>query len=397
MKTFDELHESGYRGAIMSLTEDELTVVWHSGNRPGTGSIDLWIATRSSMEEAFGNIRELTELNTVEGDTAPRISPDGLTIYFGSQYRDGSTTADLYKATRPSLAELFTNVERIEFPGHETRWEANPFITPDGSTLFFDDGSGIWVTTFEPDSEQYPVRNAFLSSDGLTLYGCRVYQDTQRIVEFNRDLQDLPFEEIREYDELDFANGPWVSLDGLRLYYHDINGTLYAERSNQTEVWTPIRAMTEIVGSAPTLTDDELLIFYHSSASGSVSGSDRTLWIASRASIHDPFSNQRPLDELNCPNRQYAPSVLADGLTIYFASNRDDVNNYSIYKATRQSRAELFSQIQKVHDGVGTITQTPFVTEDETRLFYVDRLEAIQQEGTFLTEWVPNSEECLPR
>jgi hypothetical protein len=180
-----------------------------------------------------------------------------------------------------------------------------------------------------------------------------------------------------------------------------MNSVWYAERASTEEVWSPVRALTELNGDGSTfmasLTEDELTIYFNSTGSGSTSGSDRTLWTASRISIDEPFFNVRPLDELNCPQRQYAPWIVAEGLTIYFASNRDDVNNYYIYKASRNSPNELFNAPEKVFDGIGTATTAPYISPDERILYFYDELPDEPQKGTWKMEWVPIQEDCLPR
>ena len=407
--TFYELHENGYNGTAMSLTSDELTIVWTSA-RPGTGGSDLWMATRSSTAELFDNIRELTELNTVESDSCPRISPDGLTIYFISSYRDGSTTHDYYKATRSSLSEQFGNVERIEIPGYETRWQYAFYITPDETKLYFTDnnGYGIWLTTFGPEPKAYPASNVCLSADQLNAYFSRYIPEEEKncIIEASRPSEDEPFSEERIYTQLADPNGsgpgsPWISDDKLRLYFHPAGLIKMSERASIEDEFVGITStFPELQGDAnsasPALTSDELIIVFHSSQSGSITNSDRTLWIASRTSIDEPFTNKRPLDEVNMSDRRhYHPCLSEDGLTLYFSSNREDETDYNIYMAQRNSLEELFGPVTKVLDGVGNSTEGPYVSPVGQKLYFYDVTDEF--EGTWLVEWEKQTAPCQPR
>jgi len=75
--------------------------------------------------------------------------PDGLTIYFTSQYRDGRPNIDIFKAQRFSLDDPFGNIQLVEFPGQPTMWENHCYITPDEKELYFEiSGEGIYVVYF---------------------------------------------------------------------------------------------------------------------------------------------------------------------------------------------------------------------------------------------------------
>ncbi|OHB64670.1 MAG: hypothetical protein A2168_02970 [Planctomycetes bacterium RBG_13_50_24] len=118
-----------------SLTQDELTIVFMSNNITGSrGKYDLYIATRPDLNSPFGNLKNLTELNTLANDVDPFISPDGLSLYFTS---DINGYYRIYKATRESSEESFGAIEHLSF--FDT-YEANsrfPAISSDGNTFYF--------------------------------------------------------------------------------------------------------------------------------------------------------------------------------------------------------------------------------------------------------------------
>jgi RHS repeat-associated protein len=139
VKTFTELHYSGYTEARVSLTADELIIFWQSARPDGTGALDVWTASRTSTEQPFGNIRSLSEINTTNNDGGPCISPDGLILYFNSMYRAGGDegTTGIYKAMRSSLSEPFGNVQTVKIPGYEILWEHHPYVTADETALYY--------------------------------------------------------------------------------------------------------------------------------------------------------------------------------------------------------------------------------------------------------------------
>jgi Tol biopolymer transport system component len=57
------------------------------------------------------------------------------------------------------------------------------------------------------------------------------------------------------------------------------------------------------------------------------------------------FESPTPLTALNSPSHELEPCLSPDGLTIYFASNRD--GTWDVFQATRSSRTEAFSSVEK--------------------------------------------------
>ena len=84
------------------LTPDELTLYFASNRKDlgGTGSADIYIATRTSTSLKFGNIARIEELATAGEDVPTWISPDNCRLY--TSYRpDQNSGTSLYVATRP--------------------------------------------------------------------------------------------------------------------------------------------------------------------------------------------------------------------------------------------------------------------------------------------------------
>lgn len=77
------------------LTLDGLTLYYGSGP---SGARDIYVATRTSVNDAFTSGAKIDELNTNANDSDPWVSPDGKEIYFVSN-RDGAMR--IWHASRP--------------------------------------------------------------------------------------------------------------------------------------------------------------------------------------------------------------------------------------------------------------------------------------------------------
>jgi hypothetical protein len=116
------------------LTQDELTIVFDAYGT--AGNYDIWTATRPNTSSPFGNIRNLSEINSSASDQSPFLTPDGLALYFSSA-RNGSS--QLFRATRQSLSDPFGNLEHLSF-FDSTYGASSPSLSADGTTLFFAQG-----------------------------------------------------------------------------------------------------------------------------------------------------------------------------------------------------------------------------------------------------------------
>jgi len=87
--------------AAGSVRFDGLEVVL-SSNRPGSfGALDLWVAMRETVFDAWSTPSNLGPLvNSVANDQNPYISADRQTLYFASDRAGGFGQLDLYVTTR---------------------------------------------------------------------------------------------------------------------------------------------------------------------------------------------------------------------------------------------------------------------------------------------------------
>jgi hypothetical protein len=85
-----------------SLTADLLEIYFGSHRTGSMGGIeeDIWMAKRASPTLPFGAPTNVADLNTINVETTPKVTPDGLKIFFASNRGGGAT--DIWVSTRGS-------------------------------------------------------------------------------------------------------------------------------------------------------------------------------------------------------------------------------------------------------------------------------------------------------
>jgi len=124
---------------IFCFSPDELEVYLCLADRPGGyGDYDIWVSKRASVADEWGTPENLGPLvNGASCDIYPRLSADGLELYFQSDRPGGSGDFDLYvtrRATRTSPWEAATNLGPKV---NSATADATPSVSPDGLELFF--------------------------------------------------------------------------------------------------------------------------------------------------------------------------------------------------------------------------------------------------------------------
>ena len=128
------------------------------------------------------------------------------------------------------------------------------------------------------------------------------------------------------------------------------------------------------VDAGPSLTGDELTMFYRSNRGGSYG-----IWMVTRPSITDTygdyveFSNPVEVAELNGGDLTWNPCILPDGLTIYFGAIRDGHSTFDLYRATRGSVSDPFENIERLSLSTDSYNERDiYVTPDESAIYFSD-------------------------
>jgi hypothetical protein len=121
----------------------------------------------------------------------------------------------------------------------------------------------------------------------------------------------------------------------------------------------------EIGGS---LSPDELTIYF---SSDRAAPGNEDLYVATRASRGDAFGAPTALSPLNTSGSEIAPSITADGLTIYFARSGANPDVSALFSATRGSVASSFSAANQLALPDTGTNVCPFITPDNTTLYFL--------------------------
>jgi len=250
---------SPYDDSGPSISDDGLTLYFHSNRPGGYGSYDLYATTRASRHDPWGPpVNVGPKVNSSYGDVGPWISADGLELFFYSWRPGGYGNSDIWVARRATHNDPWAQPVNLGPLVNSADYETWPCVSPDGLLLFFcpDNRAGgydpwdMWMTRRGTLSDpwQVPVNlgpkvNSSLedlpriSADGRTFYFRTVpTQDPSTwdywqapilsVVDFNGDeIVDLrDFSKLAQYwgkDEPSVDIGPMPWGDG-RVDIHDV-------------------------------------------------------------------------------------------------------------------------------------------------------------------------------
>jgi hypothetical protein len=176
-----------------TITGDGLTVFYGSKAPGGSGDLDIWMATRPTTSSRWGNPVNLgPTVNSSAVDSGARLSPDGLSLYFASTRPGGSGGYDIWVTTRSSLNDSFGKPVNLGPAVNSKADDAVSDVSADNRTLVFTSvnragGQGDydgWITTRTNAQEPWgpavnlgaPINSkgldfpVALSRDGLLLF-----------------------------------------------------------------------------------------------------------------------------------------------------------------------------------------------------------------------------------
>lgn len=201
-----------------------------------------------------------------------------------------------------------------------------------------------------------------------------------------------------------------ISRDGLELYFtsnrdHGVD-LCFADiwvctRRSVSDPWgPPIRldapVNTDVAESHPCPSADGLELYFSDGWTGAdgwtahyhscprrpngFGGAD--LWVTTRADRNDPWDEPVNLGELiNTSYDEDQPSISADGLSLYFASNRPGgMGNADLYVSTRPTRMDPWSRPTLLSSTINVNWKwetNPFISADERSLFFSQGTSAI--------------------
>ena len=163
-RVISEFHIPGLSDAHCTLTSDELTILWMSKRPSRSDPYRIFTATRGSVHLPFSAPVEVTELSEI-GAYNPHLSGDGLRVYFSAPRPDNGAL-NIYMMTRLSLDEPFGNIEHLEGVSGPDAGASSPHLSPDEKTIYFHGGrgdtlyeKGTWVSYWIDDPYDVAVES----------------------------------------------------------------------------------------------------------------------------------------------------------------------------------------------------------------------------------------------
>jgi hypothetical protein len=134
------INTTGFEGGASYFENDEggdAQLYFNHNPAPVNAGGDIYVSTQAA-DGSWGDAVPVTELNSAASEQRPSISHDGRTIYFFSN-RPGSSSDDIWVATRPDVASPWTAPTNLDAPINTAADERHPFIYSHGKTevLFF--------------------------------------------------------------------------------------------------------------------------------------------------------------------------------------------------------------------------------------------------------------------
>jgi Tol biopolymer transport system component len=182
-------------------------------------------------------------------------------------------------------------------------------------------------------------------------------------------------------NSMDSDGSPDVSADGLTLYFDSFRADgpgswdiWVTTRPTTNSEWGPAKPLPAPVNgifsdSGPSISADSLSLYFASDRFGGYGGPD--LYVATRQSIDEPWGpavNLGPI--VNSGSYDNHPSISADGLTLYFESARD--GNYDLYMTQRATTDSEWIAPVSLGPATNTsyIEMSPDISSDGLSLFF---------------------------
>jgi uncharacterized protein (TIGR02246 family) len=124
-----------------SISHDGLALYfsdWQDPRPGGVGETDLWVTTRPTKDDEWGEPVNLTTVNSSAHDVTPSVSDDGLELYFESGRPGGLGLDDLHVSTRATTEDDWGTPVNLGPTINSSGNDHCPSISADGLTLFFD-------------------------------------------------------------------------------------------------------------------------------------------------------------------------------------------------------------------------------------------------------------------
>jgi Tol biopolymer transport system component len=145
-----------------------------------------------------------------------------------------------------------------------------------------------------------------------------------------------------------YTSGPAPSADGSTLYFSSVDedddeDIFFATRSTRDNRFSvaalvPGVNRSDSADGTPFITADDRSLYFFSTRIDADAPGERDLWLSTRAGAAEAFSTPVVVPDVNSERLEHLPRLTPDGLTLMFVSGRSSPNQFSnIWQARRAS------------------------------------------------------------
>lgn len=179
---------------------------------------------------------------------------------------------------------------------------------------------------------------------------------------------------------------PSVLYDGLSMYFCSTrrggaggSDIWVTTRASVSDPWGPAENLGPTINSAadeaaPTVSADGLSLFFRSTRSGGFGQAD--IWLATRPTVQDTWGAPMNLGStVNGSAWDCGVNLAADGLSLLFHSNRaGGFGNFDLYLSTRKTRNDEWSAPVNLGESINTPNNDfcPSLSADSGWLYFCD-------------------------
>jgi hypothetical protein len=252
------------------------------GGIPGADRQDIWVSRRASLDAPWGAPRNLGQtINTEFRDNSPKLSRDGHWLIFGSTRPTGKCIAEsvveFYISYRENADDDFAWEPAVNF-GCEISG-AGENLSP---TFFHDDDKGITTMYFSSPrtGDSLLASDIYVSTRGF--HG--TFGPATLVPELNSPVVDA---------------GPTIRADGLEMFFKrglpppGPGDLVVTTRETISQPWTTPKSLGPLVNNSafdnqqPSLSCDGTTLYFTSNRPGGLGNGSYDLYVATRKRLEE--------------------------------------------------------------------------------------------------------------
>ena len=293
---------------------------------PDSDQVVFEIQAQSFANSEWSSPENLGAINSTFNEQAPSLSPDGLSLYFGSNRPrvGGSTDTDLW-VSHWSCTDVDCHWGTPVNLGPVVKssvGDNGPSLSLDGHLLFFTSArtgvglNDIYVSRRANPKDDFGWGPPVLLGPGVNT---TAFEAGAEYVQSAED----------GVGNFYFNRGPSQAAQDLFVASITRDGETRASAVLVPELSDPTAN-----DAAASVRTDGREIFFGSTRINGAGGLD--IWISTRRSVHDAWSSPENLAPLNSAASDQQPSLSSDGRTLLFASDRSgSIGGTDIWMSTR--------------------------------------------------------------